>query len=72
MEPEKIARAVVRCAQRPRPEVIVGNAVRTLGLAHTLSPGLVERAVARTIEKGFLRDTPEDATPGNLFETRGE
>src|ERR687894_2851101 len=70
--PEKIARAVVRCAERPRPEMVVGNSVRTLELAHALAPGLVERAVARTIEKGFLRDEPEEATPGNLFEPRGE
>lgn len=70
--PEKIARAVVRCAERPRPEIVVGNSVRTLELAHALFPGLVERAVARTIEKGFLRDEPEEATPGNLFEPKGE
>lgn len=70
--PEKIARAVVRCAERPRPEMVVGNSVRTLELAHALFPGLVERAVARTIETGFLRGEPEEATPGNLFEPRGE
>ena len=70
--PETIARAVVRCAERPRPEMVVGNSVRTLELAHALFPGLVERAVARTIKKGFLRDEPEEATPGNLFEPKGE
>src|SRR5918999_4787312 len=70
--PEKIARAVVRCAERPRPEMVVGNSVRTLELTHALFPKLVERAVARTIEKGFLRDEPEEATPGNLFEPKGE
>jgi len=53
--PEKIARVVVRCAERPRPEVIVGNSVRTLRLALALAPGVVERAVARTVERGFLR-----------------
>ena len=70
--PEKIARAVVRCAERPRPEMVVGNSVRTLELAHALFPKLVERAVARTIEKGFLRDEPEEATSGSLFEPKGE
>ena len=53
--PEKIARVVVRCAERPRPEVIVGNSVRTLRLALALAPGVVERAVARTFERDFLR-----------------
>src|SRR5829696_8154993 len=70
--PEKIARAIVRCAERPRPEMVVGNSVRTLKLAHALFPKLVERAVARTIEKGFLRDEAEEATSGNLFEPKGE
>ena len=71
-DPEKIARAVVRCAERPRPQVIVGNSVRTLELAHALFPGLVERAVARTIEKGFLTEEPQEPTPGNLFEPKAE
>ncbi len=66
--PEKIARVVVRCAERPRPEVIVGNSVRTLRLAHALAPRIVERAVARTIERGFLRQEPEEPSPGNLYE----
>src|ERR671916_644973 len=70
--PEKIARAVVRCAERPRPEMVVGNSVRTLKLTHALFPKLVERAVARTVEKGFLRDEPEEETYDNLFEPKGE
>lgn len=65
---EKIARVVVRCAESPRPEVVVGNSVRTLRLAHALAPGIVERAVARTIERGFLRQEPEEPSPGNLNE----
>lgn len=66
--PEKIARVVVRCAERPRPEVVVGASVRTLRLAHALAPRAVERAVARTIERGFLRREPEEPSPGNLHE----
>jgi NAD(P)-dependent dehydrogenase (short-subunit alcohol dehydrogenase family) len=66
--PEKIARVVVRCAERPRPEVIVGSSVRTLRLTHALAPRIVERAVARAIERGFLRQEPEEPSPGNLFE----
>lgn len=65
--PEKIARVVVRCAARPRPEVVVGNSIRTLRFTHALLPRLVERSVARTIEKGFLREESEDPNPGNLF-----
>ena len=70
--PQKIARVVLRCAERPRPEVIVGGSVRALRLTHALAPGLVERAVARTIERGFLRREPEQPSSGNLFESPSE
>jgi short-subunit dehydrogenase len=70
--PEKIARVVVRCAERPRPEVVVGSSVRTLRLTHALAPRIVERAVARAIERGFLRQEPEEPSPGNLFEPSSE
>jgi short-subunit dehydrogenase len=66
--PEKIARVIVDCAERPRPEVIVGNSVRALALLHALSPGLAERAVARGVERGLFREGPNQPNPGNLFE----
>lgn len=68
ISPEKIARVIVGCAERPRPEVVVGNSVRTLALLHALSPALTERAVARGIERGLFRDTPNEPNAGNLFE----
>ena len=67
--PEKIARVVVRCAERPRPEVVVGNSVRVLRLAHALAPRMVERAAARTVERGLLRQEPAESSPGNLYES---
>jgi len=69
---EKIARVVVRCAERPRPEVVVSNSVRTLRFTHILTPRIVERAVARIIERGFLRQEPEEPSPGNLYEPSSE
>lgn len=68
----KIARVVVRCAERPRPEVVVGNSVRTLRLAHALAPRIVEGAAARTIERGLLRQEPAESSPGNLYESSAE
>jgi NAD(P)-dependent dehydrogenase (short-subunit alcohol dehydrogenase family) len=70
--PERIARVVVRCAERPRPEVIVGPSVRMLRLAHWLSPALAERAVARGIEAGAFEDGPTAPDPGNLYEPKAE
>ena len=69
---EKIAHVVLRCAERPRPEVVVGNSVRTLRFTHALLPRLVERSVARTIEKGFLREESEEYTPDNIFAPTGK
>ena len=68
MPPEKIARVIVRCAERPRPEVIVGNSVRTLRLSHALFPTLTEFSVARGIESGILGAGPNTPNPGNLFD----
>jgi short-subunit dehydrogenase len=70
--PERIARVVVRCAERPRPEVVVGNSVRTLRLAHALAPRMVERVAARTVERGLLRQEPAASSPGNLYEPSEE
>ena len=70
--PEKIARVVVRCAERPRPEVVVGNSVRTLRLGHALAPGIVERAAARTVERGLLRKEPAESSSGNLYDPSAE
>ena len=68
MPPEKAARAIVRCAQRPRPEVVVGNSVSALEVMHAVSPALTERLVARGIGSGILGEEPNEPNPGNLFD----
>src|ERR687894_3280382 len=70
--PEKIARVVVRCAENPRPEVVVGNSVRALKIAHAFAPKIVERAAARTVERGLLRQAPAECSSGNLYESSAE
>ncbi len=42
---EKVARAIVRCAKRPRPEVIVFPPARILVLINALSPRLADRII---------------------------
>src|SRR5215212_1821868 len=69
---EKVAKAIIRCAQRPKREVIVGNAGRLLALQHALSLGLYERQAARQIDKDHFRDEPASSTSGNLFEPVAE
>ena len=69
---EKVARAIIRCAERPKREVIVGNAGRLLALQHALSLGLYENMAARQIDKDHFQDEPASSTSGNLFEPVAE
>jgi NAD(P)-dependent dehydrogenase (short-subunit alcohol dehydrogenase family) len=69
---EKVARTMVRCARRPKREVIVGNAGRMLALQHTLSLGLYERMAARLIDRDHFQDQPAPPNAGSLFEPMQE
>ncbi len=65
---EKVAKAIIRCTERPKREVIVGNAGRLLALQHSLSLGLYENLAARQIDRDHFQDKPAPSTSGNLFE----
>lgn len=69
---EEVARAIVRCARRPKREVVVGSAGRLLAAQHTLSLGLYERAAARVIDLDHFQDRAAPPTVGNLFEPMPE
>jgi NAD(P)-dependent dehydrogenase (short-subunit alcohol dehydrogenase family) len=64
--PERVAKAIVRSAIRPRRERIVGNAGRQLNLTRRLAPGLFERVNARFVDSQHFTDEPAAATDGNL------
>lgn len=64
---EEVARAIVRCAAKPRREVVVGGAGLLLTLLRTISPGMAERVMARQVDKRHLTDQPAEPTSGNLF-----
>jgi NAD(P)-dependent dehydrogenase (short-subunit alcohol dehydrogenase family) len=70
--PERVAEAIVDCAERPRPEVIVAWSGRGLAIAARLAPRLVERLSLPVMEAVSLGDAPADPTAGNLFEPRPE
>jgi NAD(P)-dependent dehydrogenase (short-subunit alcohol dehydrogenase family) len=66
---ERVARTIVNLAQRPRREVLVGNAARMLQAQFSLAPGLTERMVATMVDRQHLRqDRPAEPTSGTLFE----
>ncbi|MGZ6392464.1 MAG: SDR family oxidoreductase [Ktedonobacterales bacterium] len=66
---ERVARAYVRLAERPRREVFVGNAARQFWLQYILAPGLTERMFALLADRLQL-STDQAAPPsdGNLYQ----
>jgi hypothetical protein len=69
---EQVAQAIVRVAEHPRREVMVGNAGRMLALLHTLAPAWAERMLARRVEKDHFQDRLVPRSAGNLFEPMSE
>jgi short-subunit dehydrogenase len=68
--PERVARAIVNLVRVPRREVIVGPAGRVLLLPSKLVPGLVERFLARYVDRAHLACEPAPGHDGNLFHPR--
>ena len=69
---EKAAKAIVRLAERPKREVIVGGAGRFIALQRALAPALVQRAFAKQVERDHFEDAPAPGTDGNLFQAVAE
>jgi NAD(P)-dependent dehydrogenase (short-subunit alcohol dehydrogenase family) len=67
---ERAANAIVRLAERPAAETIVGTYGHVLNLAVRLSPRLVEALVARFAPRIQFEDAPLAEHDGNLFESR--
>jgi short-subunit dehydrogenase len=66
--PEKVARAIVDLAERPRRELHVPR-IAALGLAwHRLMPGTVERLLLHTLQRWNFDKTPEPTNDGNLYQ----
>lgn len=65
---ERVAKTMVRCAKRPKREVVVGNAGRLLALQRTLSLGLYERLAARMIDRDHFQDRAAPQGAGSLFD----
>lgn len=64
---EKVAKAIVRMARDPKPEIKVGVAGRVMTSQHTVSPRLYERMAARHVDRDHFQDRPAEPTPGNVF-----
>ncbi|HEX5746684.1 MAG TPA: SDR family oxidoreductase [Archangium sp.] len=66
---ERVARAIVGMARRPRREMFVGNSARQFHLLSLVAPGLAERLMARMVDRQHLyQDVPASPAPGTLFQ----
>src|SRR3954454_6617283 len=68
IRPERVAAAIVRCAKRPRREVVVGFSGRQLIVLHDLALPVFERIMSRNVEREHFLERPTQASPGNLRE----
>jgi hypothetical protein len=68
LRPQRVAAAIVRCAKRPRREVVVGLSGRQLIVLHDLALPLFERLMSRNVEREHFFQRPAGPTPGNLRE----
>jgi short-subunit dehydrogenase len=68
--PERVARAIVSLAVRPRREVLVGTSAHVLTALWTLAPSLAERLFARLTDTSHLRRGVAPETLGTAFGPR--
>jgi NAD(P)-dependent dehydrogenase (short-subunit alcohol dehydrogenase family) len=71
-DPERVARALVRCAKRPARAMLVGRGARAMVAMHAVGGPLFERAFAIQVERDHFLDEPAEPAPGNLFAPAAE
>ena len=68
VDPDRVAKAILRCARRPRREVFVGQTGHLLRWAHVATPRLYDFLVPYVFDWGSFRSEPAEHSPGNVFE----
>jgi short-subunit dehydrogenase len=64
---ERVARALVRLLESPRPEVMVGPAGRSFAALHGVAPSRFERTMRPFTDAGHLAEGLAPHTSGNVF-----
>ena len=67
-DPRRVARAIVRSAERPRRQRVVGQGGRLMSWGHALFPPLYDVLVPAVMDMVGLRNEPAEDSPGNVFE----
>ncbi|WP_040704192.1 SDR family oxidoreductase [Nocardiopsis salina] len=65
--PERVVRALVRSAERPRAEVTVGMTQRVASWGHSLFPSLYDQLAPPVMRVAAFSRESEDASDGNVF-----
>lgn len=71
LAPVRVARTIVRLAERPKRETVIGLTGQFLRLAALLAPGLLEHAAALAGPKLQFKREPQPPGEGNLFSSAG-
>jgi hypothetical protein len=67
LDPEEVARGIVRCAEFPGRERTYGRSGRALELFHMLAPSLYTRALAPAFEAGNYQSRPTARHDGRVL-----
>jgi short-subunit dehydrogenase len=65
---ERVAAAIVSCAERPRRQVAVGAAPRMMNVLRRTAPAVFERMEPKLVDKDHLGDEPAPDSAGNLYQ----
>jgi short-subunit dehydrogenase len=69
-DPRKVAKAIVRCAERPQDEKTIGGVPKLLAMWHSLEPSAIfNRASKKYADVGQFTDEHAEATDGNVLHT---
>lgn len=72
VQPERVARAILRCVDRRRASISVGPANPIITLGFRLAPGSYGRLVTPIFDRVALTRRELPATPGNVFGPRAD
>jgi hypothetical protein len=68
VDPDTVARGIVRCAESPKPEVTYSRTGRALEFVHAAAPALYSRFLPPVFEAGNYADHPLAPTTGTVLD----
>lgn len=69
-EPDRVAEAIILCAENPQREVLIGSASKVFAILNTVAPNLSDWYLGKTGIEGQLLDEPKSVdAPDNLFDS---